>query len=368
MQRKSNRMSFQIDHGVERNQLMNEREDTVETQPRGTSPGLPLSHFQNRRKRNDWTMGIDTNRGPRPNLFSRLKRSSRVIFVAGAAIGVGLLLGMMVLSIFSNLDQDVQTQVPSGVHINNSQQQEQEASPTDTSNEDVGAASAENTPLIIPSGNVENGVVELSSRSYFVVQAGAFSDLVAAREVKQMHVSVGWAGLLLEGTEPYRLYTGISTTKEDATLIGRYYQENGVDVYVKEHVTPNLSEAKIEADEKSLKLFPAFLTKGDQLLAKLGEISARGIMNEEYQLSLAEWNEVKDIHRVYLQEGQQVFAAWTKDEKAFGEQMMFQMTAGVNALEEFRKQNHVTYLWQVQQAALHYVNQYEQMMEKLTQE
>lgn len=362
-------MSFQIDHGTERNQLINERKDNEVTQPRVTSPGLPLSHFKNRRKRNDWRMEVDTNRGPRLSLFSRLKRSSKVIFIAGAAIGVGLLLGMMVLSIFSGLDQDVQNQIPSGVHINNSQQQEQGTSPDEASNEDVGAAASdENTPLLIPSGNVENGVVELSSRSYFVVQAGAFSDLIAAREVKQTHVSVGWAGLLLEGSEPYRLYTGISTTKEDATLIGRYYQENGVDVYVKEHVTPNLSEAKIGADEKSLKLFPAFLTKGDQLLAKLGEISARGIMNGEYQLSLAEWNEVKDLHRVYLQEGQQVFAAWTEDEKAFGEQMMLQMTAGVNTLEEFRKQNHVTYLWQVQQAALEYVNQYEQMIEKLTQD
>lgn len=366
MQRKGNRMSFQFDHGVERNQIKNERENNEISQPRGTSPGLPISHFQNRRKRNDWTMEVDTNRGSRPSLFSRLKGSSKVIFVAGAAIGVGLLLGMMVLSIFSNLDQDVPTQIPSGSN-NNPQQHGQETSPTNTTNRDVGTTSDEDTPLIIPSGNVEDGTIQLSSRSYFVVQAGVFSDLDAAREVKQLHVSDGWAGLLLEGSEPYRLYTGISMTKEDAKLIGRYYQEHGIEVYVKEHLTPNLSEAKIEADENSLRLFPVFLIKGDQLLAKLGEISAKGIMNEEYQLSLAEWNEVKELHRVYLQEGQLVFATWTENEKSFGEQMMFQMTSGVNALEEFRNQNHVTYLWQVQQSALQYVNQYEQMIEKLSQ-
>lgn len=369
MQRKGNRMSFQFDQDVERSQLRSQRGYSEEGEARGTSPGLPLSHFQNRRKRNTWPIEVEAIRDTRPSLVKRLKRSSKVFIVAGAAIGVGILLGMMVLSIFSNLGQKGQTQLPGGTYSNKPPQQGQDSFPVDSSNKeetsDQVTESDGDTRLLIPSENVQDGTVQLSARSYFVVQAGVFSDLTAAREVKQKHISGGWAGWLLENSAPYRFYTGLSTTKEDATLIGRYYQEQGVEVYVKEHMTSEQIEARIESDDDSLKLFPSFLTKGDQLLAKLGEISSRGIMNEEYMLSLAEWNELKELHRVFLLEGQQVFATWTENEKTFGEQMMLQMTTGVNALEEFRKQNHVTYLWRVQQASLDYVHQYEQMVTKL---
>jgi stage II sporulation protein B len=394
MEKKKNQMSFQFhdygDGGRERDERQSEERKEAEGINKertewniasdswtekdyapSTSPGLPLNYYQKRRKKNSWTEA-GYIRSPKQSFFNRLKKSSKVLLTAVGAIGVGVILGMMVLSIFSNLGQEESTS-----RAVNPEQPEGKAQTENQANgsseEDVSTGSSnkavtdQDNPVIIPSGNVQDRVLDLPARSYFVVQAGAFSDLDAAKTIIDKYKNNGWAGLLLGAESPYRLYIGLSQNKKDALLLGQYYDEQGVEeIYVKEHLTPPVTQIKVQAEEGILQLLPTFLAKGDQLVAKLGEISAYGIMDPEYVLTLEEWNKVQELHRSFLQDGKQLFSKWTGEEEQFGEKMMHELTAGVNALETFRKQSHATYLWKVQQASLQYVKEYEGMVADLT--
>jgi hypothetical protein len=321
---------------------------------------IPLRRFQSRKLNDSWDeqayVQKDT-RGP-GGLFRKFKTSSKVFLTAGAAIGVGILIGMMVLSVFSNF-----ADIPVSQKTNNPSPDKTEAT---TVVGDEEAASLDGATLeIIPSGNVQDGTVQLPTRSYYVVQAGAFSELESGRRTLDIHKSNGWAGLLLEEGTPYRFYIGLAGSKEDAGQLSAYYNNQGVETYVKEHLTPHVKGAKVQVEENVLQLLPGFLTKGDQLIIKLGKVTAAGIQDPTYTLSLEEWKSIQELHMTFLQEGKQLFSKWDGEEKKYGEQMVHNLNSGVNALEAFRKKQHVSYLWQVQQSSLNYLNEYENLVANL---
>jgi hypothetical protein len=334
------------------------------------SPSLPLSRSHKRNKNDLWkTKGYRARENK--DFFMSLKKSSKVLLIAGSAIGVGLLFGMIALSIFSNLS-DGKAEPTAIVNKNN----QDPSTPQDSRNQDktptsedtnLDGASSESggeseNPQLVPTGQVQGNIIELPSRSYYVVQAGAFTEESAGKMMIEEYKQKGWPGMLLGEKSPYRLYVGMSQTKEGAMLVGRYFQEQNVQIYVKEHLTLPVSQVEVQAKEEVLQLLPAFLAKGDQLVAKLGEISSNGIMDAEYELKLEEWNRVQELHRNFIQEGKPLFSNWPGKQKQIGEQMIRHLNIGVNALETYRKQSHVTYLWQVQQASLQYLNEYEQMV------
>jgi hypothetical protein len=320
---------------------------------------IPLRRFQSRKLNDSWDEQVYVQKGTRGSsgLFKKLKTSSKVFLTAGAAIGVGILIGMMVLSVFSNFADAPVSQAT------NTSQNTTEAT-TVVGNEE-GTILGDATLEIIPSGNVQDGTVQLPTRSYYVVQAGAFSEVESGRRTLDIHKSNGWAGLLLEEGAPYRFYIGLAGSKEDASQLSAYYNNQGVETYVKEHLTPHVKEAKVQVDENVLQLLPAFLTKGDQLIIKLGKVTATGIQDPTYTLSPEEWKSIQELHMTFLQEGKQLFSKWGGDEKKYGEQMVHNLNTGVNALEAFQKKQHVSYLWQVQQSSLNYMNEYENLVANL---
>jgi hypothetical protein len=334
------------------------------------SPSLPISRSHRRNQNDLWNPKGNRSRENK-DFFMSFKRSSKILLIAGSAIGVGLLFGMIALSIFSNLS-DGKNEPTAIVNKDNQDSstpqagQNQDKIPTseDSNLEGVSseAGGESENPQLIPSGQVQGNILELPSRSYYVVQAGAFTEESAGKMIIEEYKQNGWPGMLLGDEAPYRLYVGMSQTKEGAMLVGRYFQEQNVQIYVKEHQTPPVSQVEVQANEEALQLLPTFLAKGDQLVAKLGEISSNGIMDAEYQLTLEEWNGVQELHRNFIQEGKQLFSNWPGNEKQMGEQMIHHLNIGVNALETYRKQSHGAYLWQVQQAVLQYLNEYEQMV------
>ena len=220
-------------------------------------------------------------------------------------------------------------------------------------------------PAVVPSGQVSDGLLQLPAKSFYVVQAGAFSDLNAARDILQEHKEKGWAGLLLEGAAPYKFYIGIASSKEQAKLLGSYYEGKVPEIYVKEHSTPDVKGAIVRINQQLLAKLPSFLAKGEQLIDFLGDISSNGLYVEGYELAAPDWQEIQELHRTFLQEGREIFGNWKGEGKGSGEQLLHQLTQGVNALETYKKQKHTSYLWQVQQSSLQYLLEYEKLIASL---
>lgn len=145
-------------------------------------------------------------------------------------------------------------------------------------------------------------------------------------------------------------------------LLGQYYREEQMDIYVREHTIKEVSGAQVAINEETLGKLPSFLTKGEQLLSKMGSLSANGIMNPSSELAANEWQQLQELHRSFLEEGKELFRVWPEQGKAEGEKLLHLLTEGMNALDAYYKQKHPTYLWNVQQALLHYVETYEQFI------
>jgi hypothetical protein len=307
-----------------------------------------------------WVINQRSQKGKK-KLVNRLKESYKLVVTAIAAIGVGLLFGFMILTIFSNLGDDsplVGGQAPnteSNVTVRPNQEGDMA---TEVPVGEVNSINNEES-VLIPSESEQDGLLQVQFPSFYVVQAGAFSELTPAIEILEQHRSAGWSGIILEKVAPYRFYIGIANSKAEAKVLEQFYKEQGVETYVREHTNSKVVVEGAQVSPANLQYLTDFLTKGNQLVSKLSEIATIGIGNLEYQLTLSEWNKLQELHRTFQAEGRQLLPTLQGEEKEMAEQLLHHGTEGINALEVYRKQTHTIYLWQVQQAALDYLKQYD---------
>lgn len=317
-----------------------------------TSPAWPLSNqggtfgqghsFQSKKtsKRPYWQAKGSTK--------DTVRSLSKALMITLSAIGIGILLGMMVLSSFSNLGNNQLTTINGGTN-----QQVVNGNGEVADDGDVGGAA-----------NVEGTGTTLSlpSQTYHVVQAGAFSDLEAAQDVEQRLTEKGWAGMVLDTEEPYRFYVGMASSREHIIAVSHPIQKEGVDVYLREHGTASVDQALVSLDEDIIEEVPLFVQLGDDLIKELTQIAADGLNNSDYELNEEQWQELQELHRQFLQSGQTVFNAWGGKEEELGEEMMRQLTTAVSTVETYKDQRHASYLWRIQQSVLNYLRVYETLL------
>lgn len=200
--------------------------------PMNTSPRLPLSYADQRqrkrtrqtvwkRKKTRWTSRRPSRNG------STVKHGTRLLFVVCSAILIGLLFGFSVLSLFSTQSNDGEDQRAA---LEMTDTERQQASGLGQSETETDARMDEfERPQVYTDGP------ERLSLAYYAVQAGVFTDAAYATEMVKQYQLNGWPTRLTQ-QEPYRLYVGVARTREGAQAIGNIFAEQGLDIYVREHV------------------------------------------------------------------------------------------------------------------------------------
>lgn len=183
-----------------------------EQQPRRR---IPHAHFKKKKKKKQ--------------RFFPKKRSSPVLKQVWAsaltALGIGAAFGFLMLSMFTG-EQSV---------IDNAQGKETEAGET-------AAASVEDSLEIAVS----------------LIQGGAFKTIESANQAKDAFIQDGYAAVVDESEQPYRLYIGIGTKKDHLQTLISEYESSGKDIYVKKYEA--LANESMPEEEKQL------LIEGKQLL------------------------------------------------------------------------------------------------------
>ncbi|GGK15940.1 hypothetical protein GCM10010965_06210 [Caldalkalibacillus thermarum] len=317
--------------------LIDERDKKAATR----RPSLPPSR-SGRRSKNKSKKQTSRTRLSLP----KLKVGSKLALIAASAIALGVIMGMMVLALFAEQGAE---QAP--------------ASATDSQMSAVHSqdSTGANGALMLPAGHVQDGRLYLPSRTYYVVQAGAFSEQQAAEKVREQLERQGLAGLVSPGEAPYRIYMGLAVAKDDAERLGIYVKQEGIEVYVRTHETREI-EADISHLEEDLSVLPAYLARGDQLLGDLARTSLVLLEQRRAKLTEEEWKDLQEQHRLFLKEGQALLAGLNGEMARAGEQLLRELSAAITALEAYRKQSHPSYLWQVQQASLNYLAAYEHLV------
>lgn len=316
--------------------------------------GTPLSYRVTKRK--NWKTGV--------------KKSTRLFLVASSAIIVGLILGIAVLNIFSNLAEEPNQAEASPIGTSSPTLQERleaqgaQGNPSDA----MGQSSAQSSKGVetldpsAPPATAGTGELQWPSRTYYFVQAGAFSSSQAAQVMLQEYKDQGYPGTMLEQGNSFHLFVGVSGTKEEAQSLSQYYEEQGMESYVKELSFPQVSFSS-NGQESQWELFASLLGTGDQLVTLLSRFASQGLKEGQYEITAEEWKSLQELHKDYLHTEKRVWGDWEGRERQTGEEMNKQLSTAVNAIETYRQQKHRSFLWQSQQALLHYVQAYYELIQ-----
>lgn len=375
MQRKKNQISFVFGQKGAMEQKKNEQVDDEQVNGEEqqkekeefyslSSENIPSSARERRprnksRNRENWLEVIEGSKGKKAPIRKQkegwktyLKSSSKALLITCLAVGIGVMFGMVVLSIFSSMDENAkQTDHPESTWNQNEYADH-------ISNVDPSAqAQNSNTPTI-------EATVQLGSRSYHVIQAGAFSEYSAIEKLANQYSQKGWPSLILDKS-PYRLYLGVSSTKEDALLLGKYYEDRGATIYVKEHNSTPVENGIIHTkSSEALQLFPKWLNLGDKLMNELTRASTNGLIQSNYKLNNEKWGNIQELHRQFLEAGNKVVQGLGEEEKVICQEMMSQMSMAVNAIQKNINGKQEAYYWQVQKSTLAYIKSFEKLITK----
>lgn len=298
------------------------------------------------------------------HLLPRFRKSTKLLLVAGSAILVGLIFGLAVLSIFSNLAEEPHTEAAaySQPSLQERLAAHGQAAPPGTSPALTPSSPTNETNS--PVAESEQTVIHWPSRTYFFVQAGAFSEYQAAQVMLQQYTQAGYPGRISGNENPYRLFVGVSPLKQDAQALARYYEAQGLESYVKEILIPDASISLGLSGTKGEEELNNLLEKGDELLVLLSQTAAQGLGEEGQEIALEVWKQIQELHRDYIQLGKTIWEQWLGEEKQLGLEMDKQLAAAVDALETYRQRSHDSYLWASQQATLNYIETYHALIKQ----
>mgnify|MGYP001228263577 CR=1 FL=1 len=161
-------------------------------------------------------------------------RVKQICISALSALGIGATFGFIMLTMFTG-EQSI---------IDHAQGKETETTEVETS-----------------MTGEENLEIEVS-----VIQGGAFESMESATKAKETIQAAGYAAVVDDSEEPYRLYIGIGTKKEHLHPLISEYAANGDDIYAKEltiHPRGEMEEHELLIEGKQLLL--AFMMDTERL-------------------------------------------------------------------------------------------------------
>jgi hypothetical protein len=345
MEEKKYKLTFYMDNQKEDHPDLPWDNQFVFVQERSTPPALPVGRSRKDKQRNSL---VKRKQHFYPAVKHKVraegKKGSKLVLVACSAVAVGLIIGLSVLSLFAQDEGQDLAESHTG-----------QTSPIQNGAQDT---------LLMPAGYVENGRLYLPSRSYFVVQAGAFSEKESALKAQDQLQEKGYPAAIFRSEDVYRVYMAIGLSREDGRQLGQMLENERLDLYLRSYQTSEV-ELNVGQVEEKLGPLPQFLARSDQLLNQLLERSTEALVSEERVFSDDDMRAAHEMHRQLLLEGQQVLNQVNGPMAQLIEQLMRELTLGVSALDAFENQPHLSYMWKIQEVGLNYLTVYEELLSQL---
>lgn len=298
----------------------------------------------------------------------------RTALTTVGAVAIGLVFGMLVLSLFSQedfsksyrsvLSETVQTMTAQG---------------TDQKEGDLTAAGSlqpnetANQPAGTPGRGQTDVALELPAVKMFVAQAGVFQPGAPAQTAVEPLDKLGLPHLLyIDSTKQY-MFAAAAPTRDAVLGFASSLKNKGIDVYVKEFSFPafegtvSVGRTAGAADSPDL---GAFFSNGVKLAQTLSADSGMIITNQQPTLSQEGAAALKEQHRQFLEESRlvQVSDQWQPlfsgmvngiNQAIAARDKMAEASAGKKA------DSAESYAWQVQAGVLGYLENYAKWVQEV---
>ncbi|PZE19967.1 SPOR domain-containing protein [Paenibacillus xerothermodurans] len=281
--------------------------------------------------------------------------------VAGAVV-TGVAFGFFVLSMFTdendpnagNTQQHAQTQ-PAAVSGGSGTAAATAQGGQTNSTAAPGANSAAVSAMAPAkaSSAAEVTAVTVPGKTYSFLQSGVFSTSQAAdsalADLKQKGVPA-----VKDTGDKYPVYSGIAMSRDDAAGLAKQFEQNQVDVIIKNVELPALS--KIKWSGKPSEALPSYLAEGDKLLQLIAPLTLTHLNEEKASaINASTLQTAKTAHQSWLDLTAAANEGLAEDARAAVQKMGSAMSTALRSLDEYRKTPATSYMWQTQGALMQYV-------------
>lgn len=265
----------------------------------------------------------------------------RLAASALGAIATGVLFGLFVIQMFSNLTQPEAPPVftPQGPEDHSTQQPA--ADPDHP--EEAGALDNRSVSVHLPEHTV------------YMLQFGVFSTLEGAQAAQNQLRQLGIASAY-EAREKHVVYAGLTPDRNSALLLSNQLSSLDLETYVKPYERPAIQA--IQWGDSEAEHVQAYFTDGADLARMVSLLTL--VHLEEKVLTNFEDETIQALtasHQGWSMHANRIAGAVPEAAEALFEAMNNSLTTAVNSLLEYKKNPSVSYLWQAQSAVMQYVIQ-----------
>ncbi|MFC9711718.1 SPOR domain-containing protein [Paenibacillus sp. NPDC056933] len=272
---------------------------------------------------------------------NRPPRGWKMIGSVTGALVTGALFGMVILSFFNR-----ETAVDPGSKL--------------PENQAVSAVTGQQGVA----GSGQQAQEATTGGSYYALQYGVFSSPERAEQAK---VELSQAGIAT-GSDPEdgnRVYAGISADREEAKLLSSRLKAEGVELYVKEIVNPEVNPAVFGGKAEDVQ---RFFTSGSALIEQLSTLSIQQLGQAvPAAVSSETMNALQNQHQLWLTGLNSISPGLSTDVQPYVSAMEKAMNSAVNALAEYNKNPANVHMWSVQSDLMEYVLQQKKWLEAIKQ-
>ncbi|WP_366293781.1 SPOR domain-containing protein [Paenibacillus sp. AN1007] len=217
-------------------------------------------------------------------------------------------------------------------------------------------------------GGAGGTAVQLETSSaggtYYALQYGVFSSPERAEQAKLELTQAGIAA----GSDPEdgnRVYAGISADREEAKLLSTRLKSQGVELYVKEIVNPEVNPAIFGNKQEDASLF---FQNSSALVDQLSTLSIQQL-GQSVQAAVApeRMAALQTQHETWLTGIKNLAPGMAADVQPIVASMEKSMNSAVTAVAEYNKNPDAVHMWAVQSDLMEYVLQQKKWLESIKQ-
>lgn len=280
-------------------------------------------------------------RGKR-SVFAKRNRQpmGMVLLSVGAALVLGTIMGMSVLSLFFSDDPDLSPRSIDS-HLERNLPSESESV-----------------------SKQQEAVLPLPDLNAVLIQGGSFSEKERAQQTVQSHRSKGRAAVMTD-TSPHRIYWGVANNRDDALKLSVTYQKEKADVYLKDLSVQGdrvrLSEDTIQKVREDL---PRFVEDGHQIFQRLAR-STTSFLGSSSPSHFPKPSNLEEIHRRMMDAGTRLEKQLPSGARPHLQDMMMAADQAFQSAEEAGKNPSAALAWQTQEGLVRYALAYEAFIASL---
>jgi len=200
--------------------------------------------------------------------------------------------------------------------------------------------------------------------TYYALQYGVFSSPERAEQAKLELTQAGIAA----GSDPEdgnRIYAGISADREEAKLLSTRLKSQGVELYVKEIVNPEINPEIFGNKQEDVALF---FNSSSALVDQLSTLSIQRL-GQSVQAAIVPdmMAALQTQHQTWMTGIKSLMPGMAADVQPVMSSMEKSMNSAITAVAEYNKNPDVVHMWAVQSNLMEYVLQQKKWLESIKQ-